>query len=65
MRRWMKLVDGKNEEKGKAHNFQFHRKEINVYRRIDCGTEATEKKNRNRKRVSACSGEIRSIDVKN
>lgn len=44
MRRRMKIEHGKNEKKGKAHNFQFHRKEINVYRRIDCGSEATRKR---------------------
>lgn len=39
---WMRIENKKNEAKKtkgkKTHNFQFHRKEINVYRRIDCGT---------------------------
>lgn len=37
-------MHSENEKREKeTHNFQFHRKEINVYRRIDCGTAPTRK----------------------
>lgn len=35
---------GKSKREKRTHNSQFHRKEINVYRRIDCGTAPTKKK---------------------